>query len=160
MNYPVYRTLTDEIKLGLDLVYFGYANNLRYFTLGQGGYFSPQSYFAALFPVQYKYTSERLTWGVGGSVGFQSYNEHSSPVFPNNAYLQNQLVSQAAYTPGLVTMYPSSNSTGIVGGANAQFEYKLDSGLRLGGRATYQRAGDWNEIMAMLYARYVFSGDQ
>ena len=26
--------------------------NLRFFTLGQGGYFSPQSYFATLFPAQ------------------------------------------------------------------------------------------------------------
>ena len=53
-TYPVWRGPSgDEVRIGLDLVYFAYDKNLRFFSLGQGGYFSPQSYFATLLPVRY-----------------------------------------------------------------------------------------------------------
>ena len=69
-SYPVWRgQANNEVRIGLDLVYFAYDKNLRFFSLGQGGYFSPQSYFAALFPVHYTSKSDDLDWSIGGSVG-------------------------------------------------------------------------------------------
>jgi cellulose synthase operon protein C len=35
----------EELKIGGNVSFFGYEENLRHFTLGHGGYFSPQSYF-------------------------------------------------------------------------------------------------------------------
>ena len=83
-------------------MYFTYAKNLDHFTLGQGGYFSPQSYFAALLPLTFTRRLDNLTWSVGGSVGAQSYTENSSPVFPNNGALQSQLDALAAGNPTIV----------------------------------------------------------
>ncbi|MBV8521034.1 MAG: BCSC C-terminal domain-containing protein [Acetobacteraceae bacterium] len=157
-SYPVWRTKTDEVRVGLDLVYFGYDKNLRYFTLGQGGYFSPQSYFAALVPVEYRQKLDNLTWAIGGSIGYQTYNEHRSAVFPNNPALQAQLEGQALTNPDLVAFYPGKTSSGVAGGVKGEFEYNVDNSLRLGARAVYQRAGDWNEAQGLLYARYIFGG--
>ena len=156
-SYPVWHEQNNELRIGLDLVYFSYDKNLRYFTLGQGGYFSPQSYFAALLPVRYKAKSDNLTWSIGGALGYQSYNEHSSPVFPNDLALQSALVTAASSTPGLQTFYPGKNAAGIVGSAEGAIEYRLSDNMRLGGRAAYQHAGNWSEIAGTVFARYIFN---
>lgn len=157
-GYPVWRNGGDEVRLGLDLVYFGYSQNLRYFSLGQGGYFSPQSYYAALVPVSYTSKGEAWNWSVGGSIGYQTYHEAASAVFPNNPTLQATLVSEGGGPTGL-TMYPSSNAAGISGTARAQVEYRVNPSLLLGGRMSYQHAGDWSEFVGTLYARYILDGE-
>ena len=53
-TYPVWRTRTQEVRVGSEVFYFAYDKNLGGFSLGQGGYFSPQDYFAVLFPVTYR----------------------------------------------------------------------------------------------------------
>lgn len=108
-SYPVWRgSQNDEVRLGMDVVYFGYQRNLDFFTLGQGGYFSPQSYFATLFPAKYTAKSNDLTWSIGGSPGYQTDTEHSSLVFPNNPMLQNALATEAAaVTTPLATFFPA-----------------------------------------------------
>jgi len=156
--YPVYKTPTDEVKVGLDLVYFGYNSNLSYFTLGQGGYFSPQSYFAALIPVSYMQTLDDLTWSAGGAIGYQSYTQKSSPVFPNNSALQGQLDALAAGTPGLVSFYPGKTASGITGGVSGRIEYRATPSLRLGAKAQFQSTGDWTQLDGTVYARYIFNG--
>lgn len=156
-SYPVWRAKGEEVRAGLDLVYFGYDKNLRYFSLGQGGYFSPQNYFAALIPVSYTSTGENLTWTVGATLGIQSYNESASNVFPNDPGLQQALVAESYTNAAVVTQYPSDSKTGFTGGAHGSFDYRIDTGLHIGGTLRYDRAGDWNEVKGLLYARYVFN---
>jgi cellulose synthase operon protein C len=158
-TYPLWRNLTDELRLGVDIVYFGYDKNLRFFTLGQGGYFSPQAYFATLFPLKYTSKHDDLTWSLGGSIGYQTYNEKASAVFPNNPSLQSQLstLSSTSSTP-VSTSYPSRTASGVVGGASGSLEYRVSKSLALGGEASYQHAGDWSETIGRLYGRYIFDG--
>lgn len=156
-SYPVWRAKGEEVRAGLDLVYFGYNKNLRYFSLGQGGYFSPQNYFAALIPVTYTSTGENLTWTVGATLGIQSYNESASNVFPNDPGLQQALVAESYTNAAVITQYPSDSKTGFTGGAHGSFDYRIDTGLHVGGTLRYDRAGDWNEVKGLLYARYVFN---
>lgn len=157
-SYRVYKGADDEARAGLDLVYFGYDKNLRFFSLGQGGYFSPQNYFAAIIPVTYKQQVEDLTWSVGGSVGYQAYTENNSPIFPNNPALEAALVAESAGNPTIPTAYSGKHASGVVGGAQADVEYRVDPSFRLGGRFAYQRAGDWNEAQGLVYGRYIFNG--
>ena len=157
-SYPVWRSGGEEVRVGLDLVYFGYQNNLRYFSLGQGGYFSPQSYFAALVPVNYSAKGEVWNWSVGGAIGYQTYHENDSPVFPNNPTLQATLEAQHGGPTGL-TFYPGSSSAGLTGNAHATLEYRVNPALLLGARTSYQHAGNWSEFDGMLYARYIFNGE-
>ena len=157
-TYPIWRNATDDLKIGIDTVYFAYDKNLRFFTVGQGGYFSPQSYFAALFPLRYTSKHDELTWSLGASLGYQTYNEKASPVFPTNPGLQNSLVALAGSDPTTITSYPSKSASGPVGGLDGSVEYRVSDSFALGGRASYQHAGDWSETIGRVYARYIFDG--
>jgi cellulose synthase operon protein C len=159
-SYPIWRNTTDELRVGLDNVYFGYDKNLYYFTVGQGGYFSPQSYFATLIPLKYTSKHDDWTWSIGGSAGYQTYNEKSSAVFPDNPLLQNALVSAASTSPtAMLTSYPGQSASGVVGGVTGSVEYRISDSLVLGGQASYQHAGNWSETIGRVYTRFIFDGD-
>ena len=102
-SLPVWRRGDSEVRAGLDLVYFAYSRNLQNFTFGSGGYFSPQTFVAGLFPVTFRQTvSPDLVWSIGGSLGVQTFNERSTPVFQDST-LQGALLATAAVRPGTIT---------------------------------------------------------
>lgn len=154
-GFPFFKNDTATATTGVNVVYFSYNRNEDFFTLGNGGYFSPQSYFAVTVPLDYKVTQGDLTWEVGGSAGVQAYNENGEPYFPEDPGLQAQLVAAAANSNYLRAYYPSTSQSGFVGGASGSFEYRLQNNILLGGSLSYQRTADWNNTQALLYARYL-----
>nr|WP_255569285.1 cellulose biosynthesis protein BcsC [Neoroseomonas alba] len=154
MSYAVVRERDQTVNLGMDLVYFAYNDNLRFFTLGQGGYFSPQSYVAVNLPVDWRARSADWTWRLGGSIGYAVWQEDSSPVFPNDPGLQAQLVAQAVTIPGLQTQYASQSESGLIGSLRGDVEYALTRDLALGAMLRYDRSANWNEARGGVYVRY------
>jgi Tfp pilus assembly protein PilF len=163
-SYPVYKTSADEVRVGLNLVYFGYAKNEDHFTLGYGGYFSPQTYVAATIPVTWSATRGKLTYTLGGAVGVQTFNADGGQVFPSDATLQSALGVISSYyatqNENVQTSYASQNQSGIVGGLNGSFEYHLSPMLVVGGSAGYQKTADWNQADLMAFARYTFTDSE
>jgi hypothetical protein len=98
-SFPVWHDEDKEVRTGLDLIYFGYSKNLGYFTYGQGGYFSPQSFFAALFPVTFKQkVDDDLSYEIGGAAGPQTFHENSSPLYPLDPNLMAALAASTVRT--------------------------------------------------------------
>ena len=162
-SFPVWKTPTQEVRVGLDLVYFAYQKNLRYFTLGQGGYFSPQSYAAALIPVSYKeQIDDDLSYEIGGAAGIQSYHENSSNYYPSDPQLQAQLVAQQdnpnTAASGVLTQYPGQSKAGFSGNAHASLEYRVSPSLHVGGRVGYEHSGNFDDASGVVFARYLFNG--
>lgn len=153
-SYAVVRRPDESLNVGLDLVYFAYDKNLRFFTLGQGGYFSPQSYTALNIPVDWRARSGDWSWRLGGSIGYAVWSEDQSPVFPNDSGLQAQLAAQGASNPLLVVTNPSQSQSGVIGSLRADLEYALTHDLALGAMLRYDRAADWNEARAGVFVRY------
>jgi hypothetical protein len=142
----------------MDLVYFGFDKNLGNFTLGNGGYFSPQQFFAALFPVNYKQQlTPDLSYSVGGSVGVQTFRAKSQLVFPNDPQRQSALDQLATTSTGVTTRYAGFKDTGVAGGAHADIDYRLTENLHIGARAGFDRSGNFTEGTGLVYARYVFN---
>ena len=157
-GYPFWQTDDSTATAGVNVTYFSYDKNLRYFTLGQGGYFSPQSYFAVTIPLQYNETDGDLSWGIGGTAGTQSYTENPSPYYPMDPSLQAELVAKAASSSYLKAYYPGDTNSSFVGGANAKFEYHMNNDFMIGGSLDYQRTANWNQMDALFYARYLLGG--
>ncbi|PZW44934.1 Tfp pilus assembly protein PilF [Humitalea rosea] len=155
---PIYRTARDELVAGLDLTYMAYDQNLRLFTLGHGGYFSPQSFFSATVPVDYRARTGNFFWRVGASAGFSTFREDRAALFPDDASLQRQVEQRAASDSTISAFYPGQTQSGFAGGLRGDIEYAVSPALRLGALARYDRSGDWNEGRAMVFARYRLGG--
>jgi tetratricopeptide (TPR) repeat protein len=71
-----------RLTVGMNLTGMHYDQNLRYFTFGQGGYFSPQSYFLFNAPIRWVGRWERMEYSIAGSLGMQFFSEDQTPYFP------------------------------------------------------------------------------
>ncbi|MFM9888773.1 MAG: cellulose synthase subunit BcsC-related outer membrane protein, partial [Burkholderiales bacterium] len=145
------------LTAGVDATYFRYDKNLRYFTLGHGGYFSPQSYLALTLPIDYTAKRGRLSYQARGSVGFQHFRENDSPWFPTDASLQGALTAAAATDATLTPQYAGQTRTGGVYGLQGSAEYQLGERLFLGGLAGFDNARDYRQWMGGLYLRYMLA---
>lgn len=146
-----YRSGDDSFKIGVNLTYFTYDKNLSFFTLGQGGYFSPQNYLNVGVPMEYSGRNGRFTYLVGGALGIQTFNEDRSPFFPTNA--ADQAALQAA---GTTSFYNSRSVTGPSFGIRGQLEYQLNNGFSVGALASVDNAEDYTEAIGKIYLRKVF----
>lgn len=148
IGLPVWKGAKSELTSGLDLVYFSYARNLRNFTYGNGGYFSPQSYAAVNLPLTYRGTWGDLRYAVGLTAGYAFWHEKDAPAFPNDPAAQAEATIVAANTPynAVVARFPSQSRGGFVGGARIEGEYPLTPRLNLGGSLRYDKAANWDEM--------------
>jgi thioredoxin-like negative regulator of GroEL len=153
---PVWTTSTQEVRLGANAVYFGFRQNLGNFTIGNGGYFSPQQYVAFLIPVSYKQQlTDDLVYNVGGSIGVQSYRAKSARVFPTDNNLEGLLETTAGSTFG--TRFGGFSGTGLAGGAHGDIDYRVNNNLHVGAQAGFDRSGNFTEGTGLVYARYTFN---
>lgn len=153
---PLWRTANEELVTGLDLVYFAYDKNLRFFTLGHGGYFSPQSFISANVPIDYRGRSGDLSYRIGATVGLTTFTEDRTAVFPNDAARQGALEAASAADSSINAFYAGQTKTGLTGGLRGDIEYMLTPQLRIGGALRFDQAADWSETRGLVYARYRF----
>ncbi|MBB2158665.1 cellulose biosynthesis protein BcsC [Gluconacetobacter sacchari] len=146
------RAHRQRLRLGLDAEYMGYRRNEYAFTLGQGGYFSPQSYFAVMPSLDYSGHVDRWTWSVRGAVGYQNYHVNGAPYFPLDPDMQRMMA-----VPG-PNRFDSQGASGVAGSGRARIVYQVTDGLRLGIEGGYIRSGSWSEASGMLMAHYQFGG--
>jgi tetratricopeptide (TPR) repeat protein len=160
ISVPVYRDGPSELRMGTDLVYLAYERNLRYFTLGHGGYFSPQQYTALNFPVDYRSRVGDLSYRVGATLGYASWREDQAPYFPNDTVLQAQLAALSVRTAGtdsaVNAVYRGQAQAGAVGGVRADVDYPLNDSLSLGAGFRYDKASNFDETRFQLRVRNRF----
>ncbi|PYD76486.1 cellulose synthase subunit BcsC-related outer membrane protein [Novacetimonas pomaceti] len=158
-NTLAFRNRKHEVRVGVNLTYFGYKNNQDFYTYGQGGYFSPQSYFAATVPVRYSGHSGLFDWDVTGSIGYQLFHEHSSAFFPTNPLYQALANAMAGVSTATLSLesarYPGDDVGSLVGGFDGRVGYRVSRSLRLDLSGRFQKAGNWDEGGAMISAHYL-----
>ena len=101
-NAGFYFVVAKGLSVGLSVAGMHYDKNLSFFSLGQGGYFSPQQYGLAAIPISWFSRHRRFEYEIRASLGAQYLEQDSSPYFPAR-------VNAAVPAQGF---YASSSSTG------------------------------------------------
>lgn len=129
----------SSLTLGFNVSGMHYDHDLRYFTLGQGGYFSPQQYLLFNVPVRWRGVyKQKIVYSAVASFGAQHFVEDSSPYFPTLAVLQGQNGPS----------YPALVSTGPNYGVDLRIGYQLSPYWYLGGWADFNNARDYDSESA------------
>jgi len=143
----------NKLTWGVNLTTFFYDENLRHFTVGHGGYFSPQFFTSVGVPVEWVGRQPRLSYRVGGSLGLQTFDEDDTPVFPGDFFdLQTRLANE-----GGDTTFEGEDNTGVGFNFFGAAEYLLTPRLALGGRVTSDNASDFTQFSGTGYLRYFFT---
>src|SRR5438445_9135678 len=78
----VYFKVVKGLSVGLNVNGMHYDKNLSFFSLGQGGYFSPQQYGVAAIPISWFSRHKRFEYEIRASLGAQYIQQDSSSFFP------------------------------------------------------------------------------
>ncbi|UPT57787.1 cellulose biosynthesis protein BcsC [Dickeya zeae] len=147
-----------ELKTGISLSWMNFANNLGYYSFGQGGYFSPQDYVSVSFPVEWSQKYDDLSVRAGVSVGYQSYSRDRSDYFPNNPDWQRALEGAELLGLAKESHYAGDSKSGIGYNVHVGADYRVTKDVTVGGQMGYDTFGNYNETTAQLYFRYGLGG--
>ncbi|WP_342593809.1 cellulose synthase subunit BcsC-related outer membrane protein [Salinicola lusitanus] len=143
-----------QLQIGVNLGYMGYDKNLRYFTYGHGGYFSPQDYVSLSLPISYRQRQDKWTYHASIAPGFQSYSEDDADYFPEDGDAQDLLDTLAG--AGLVgqSRYQGESKSGFGITLKGGVAYEVAPNLSVGGAVGYDTFGDYSESTGQLYLDY------
>ena len=132
--------------LGLGFNYDHYEKNLSHFTLGHGGYFSPDR-FVSIGPSFDFLTRENQQFIVKGRLAFATVSiaEAASPWFPGNDDGNS---------------YASSKNNGMSYTAEASGVWRINDRLQIGGALSERNAPQYKDETGMLFLRVLFESRQ
>ncbi|MDV2127456.1 cellulose biosynthesis protein BcsC [Burkholderia pseudomallei] len=152
---PVYRRADMRVSAGLVGNAWHYAQNLRYYTYGQGGYYSPQRYLSIGMPLEWAGRRGAFTWDVTATVGVSNSYERDSPYFPNGLP-GSTLVKSAPALGNPVFSRGSTRGVSFWYGFAGVAEYRVNGRLAVGARFDIDHAHDYAPSAGLLYVRYAF----
>jgi hypothetical protein len=150
--YRAVKEENQELKIGLSGTYLSYNQNLSQFTLGQGGYFSPQAFYSLTIPIDWNDTVGKFKYNAGGAIGVQNIQQNASPFFPTSYTLQNaaQLASTANNT---LPVYVTTNTTSLAFALRLGFEYAVNDRTSIGGKANFDNSFQYDQGTILLFLR-------
>jgi cellulose synthase operon protein C len=129
--------------------FFGmhYERNLRYFTYGQGGYFSPGAYLLAAVPLTFNgHYGAKFHYRVMGSLGMQAFQEDSAPYFPLDPVYQ-----AAQKNP----MYPERTSVGGNYDLETEGSYSIADHWYVGAYTSFNNSRDYASDKVGFFVRFL-----
>ncbi len=161
MYWRVHRAADSVFTAGLNVTGMGYNKNLRYFTYGHGGYFSPQQFLAMSVPFDWAQRSGRLSYQIKGALGVQYFKEDAAPYFPTSAARQAAAAQAASDAEAFgetgtsaTAVYPGQSKTGLGYNLGLAMEYQLHPQLFLGSHLALDNARNYRQFTGGLYLRY------
>ena len=160
MYWRVQRARDSGFTAGLNFSGLGYDKNLRYFTYGHGGYFSPQQFLSLSVPIDWTQRTGRLSYQLKGSLGVQYFKEDAAPYFPTSATRQAAAAQAASDAEAFGTsgsasaLYRGQSKTGLGYSLGMAMEYQMHPQLFFGGHLMLDNARDYRQFTGGLYMRY------
>ncbi|HEY0795305.1 MAG TPA: cellulose synthase subunit BcsC-related outer membrane protein [Acidisarcina sp.] len=126
-----------DLKIGANLTAMHYAMNQRYFTVGQGGYFSPNAFLLMNAPINWEGRPiYNTSYSIGGSMGVQSIQQG------------------AALAGSLVTGTGVETTNGASYDLHGRVAHRMDAHWTLEGFFATNNARDYTDNSAGFTVRY------
>ena len=136
-----------KFVVGMNFFAMHYEHNLRYFTYGQGGYFSPGAYMLAAVPLTFTGTyGPRWHYRATGSLGLQAFQEDSTPYFPLDPAIQS--------AQGNLT-YPQRTSVGANYNFESEGSYSFSDHWFVGAYAAFNNTRDYASDKVGFFVRFL-----
>ncbi|MGS2871152.1 cellulose synthase complex outer membrane protein BcsC [Enterobacter huaxiensis] len=160
--YKLINENNERLTVGVSNMVWHYDKDLSGYTLGQGGYYSPQEYVSFALPVTWRKRTENWSWELGGSVSWSHSKTKDGMRYPiQNLIPDNQVDANGdpMYSDkGEPENGSSSSGTGYT--ARAIIERRVTSNWFVGLGVDIQEAKDYTPSHALLYVRYSAAGWQ
>jgi len=142
-SYDLRLPLFDSFTIGPSYLYDSYSRNLSGFTLGQGGYFSPQASHKVGISIDFQSRGGR-DFVIRGNLfpGWSVNYQASSPVFPLSDNGEQ---------------VPASHQHGESVSGELAAAYRVTARLSLGGLVRFRQSPVYNDLVVGLYLRLSFS---
>ncbi len=139
--WTAYSNPYGVLKMGANLTGLHYAQNQRYFTFGQGGYFSPDAYVLLNAPFEWQgHPMNRIAYDIKGSLGVQSFHEGQA---------------QAGSLIATDTTPTAQSNMGANYNLAINLAYRFDEHWYLGGFAGVNNAHDYQDRTAGFAVKYM-----
>ncbi|MFP2769771.1 cellulose synthase complex outer membrane protein BcsC [Oceanisphaera sp. KMM 10153] len=142
-----------QVRIGMNSMWWQYQKDLSGYSLGQGGYFSPQQYLSLALPVNYRERSDNWSWELGGSVSWSRSVTEDQRRYPLAGLIPTGL-------PDANTIEQGDSSSGFGYTLRALMERRLNADWLLGVGIDIQQARDYTPSHGLLYLRYSLGGWQ
>ncbi|WP_368910944.1 cellulose synthase complex outer membrane protein BcsC [Proteus vulgaris] len=170
--YKLINENNRRVSVGVSTMLWHYDKDLSGYTLGQGGYYSPQKYISLGIPINYRQRTENWSWELSGSVSWSYSQTDDRKRYP----LQN-LVSIDKFNHYMNGLTPEDreemmrlyyqerdavdegdSSHGFGYTARALVEHRITPHWFIGGAIDIQQAKNYTPSHALIYLRYSFDG--
>ena len=151
-----------RLDVGLTAMYWHYAHDLGGYSLGQGGYYSPQRYASLSVPLGFAWRNDDWSVRVDASVGISSARSDAISRFPQQALFERVIAQlQPLYGPLALDQASAQaagdSSTGNGHRLQVALERRLGDHFVLGAAATVQHSQDYSPNTFQLYLRYTLN---
>ena len=144
-----FRDGSSNVTAGINVNYQNYDNNQNYFTFGNGGYFSPQSFLSVSFPVHYTYKQGALEVNADAAPGYQSFNQDAALIYPKDPTAQAILNDLKAENDDVRSEFDSLSKTGFGLTVGGSAYYGIDPATRVGGQVSFNTFGAYKEFRSV-----------
>ncbi|PLC48376.1 cellulose biosynthesis protein BcsC [Pollutimonas subterranea] len=151
----------ESLTVGVNLMHWRYQRDLGGYTLGQGGYYSPQRYSSVSLPIGYARRLENWSFLLEGSVSASVSQSKAAARYPVPGLINgplSQLEKLGVTGPSFAAAngVGASSNSGKGYALRAVAERRLDSHWVLGGGIDLQHGEDYAPSRFILYLRYTF----
>lgn len=148
-----YRGENLQLTGGFNVTYFEFEKNLRFFTFGHGGYFSPEEFYTASIPLSLSYTKDNISLSFDVTVGFQYFSEAEADFYPNDPDLQDDL---AVFEPLQPITFDGQSETKFANKIGVNLDYFLTDNFSVKAKLESHSAADYEESIIALDVEYRF----
>ena len=135
-------------SLGMTLNYWSYDHNLQNYTLGSGGYYSPQSYVSVALPLEVLGEYRDWSYHLRAAVSHSESKLDAIAYYPTDPALQSRVGTRN---------FGDSRGNGTSLSAYAAIERQVSPSWIVGMKLDIDRADYYDPTVFMLYLRHAFS---